>query len=35
VRRKQITLILLVALELNLTPHDRHAYQMASLGSGS
>ncbi|MGH7336178.1 MAG: hypothetical protein ACREI7_01250 [Myxococcota bacterium] len=24
-----------VAVELDLTPHDRHAYQMASLGSGS
>jgi hypothetical protein len=34
-RRKQLTLVLLVALELDLTTHRRHTYQMMSLGSGS
>lgn len=34
-RRKQLPLVLLIALELDLTPHDRHAYQMTCLGSGS
>ena len=34
-RWKQLPLVLLVILELDLTPHDRHLYQMTSLGSGS
>lgn len=34
-RREQLPLVLLVRLELDLTPHDRHTYQMANLGSVS
>ena len=34
-RREHLPLVLFVGLELDLTPHDCHANQMASLGSGS
>jgi hypothetical protein len=34
-RRKQLTLVLLVVLEVDITTHDPHAYQIMSLGSGS
>ena len=32
---RKLRLVLLVPLELDLIPHDRHLYQMESLGSGS
>ena len=34
-RRKQLTLVLFVPFEVDFTTHDRHTYQMTSLGSGS